>query len=120
MLYGHRKTGGDAISETPTGRYWGGSGRGVIGAALGWVMSALLIPHIGPDWLSGVVILGVFLVLMPLIAYLEMAFFWDRSRFELALRRLRRSPPVGMGIIALASLGVEIGLGMGWGLPTLG
>lgn len=91
-----------------------------IGAILGWGTPISLNPFVEPHMVGGIFFLAVFLVVTPLIGYCEMVFYWDCSRFEPALRRLRRSPQIGMGIIAPASFGLAVGLGMGWGLPAFG
>lgn len=84
------------------------------GSLMGWATPVFLNPFVNPDMVGGIIFVVVFLVIIPLLGYLEMVFFWERYRFQPDLKKLRRSPQIGMGVIAPVSIGLAIGLGVGW------
>lgn len=91
----------------------------LVGVFVGWATPMALNPFVEPDMVGGAFFMAMFLVITPLFAYFEMVFFWNRSRFRPALKKLGQSPQIGMGIIAPASIGLAGGLALGWGLPLL-
>lgn len=88
-----------------------------VGTLLGWATPVFLNPFVKPDMVGGVFFLAMFLVVTPLIGYFEMVWFWKPSRFRSDLKELGQSPQIGMGIIAPGSIGLAIGLGLGWAVP---
>lgn len=92
----------------------------LIGALLGWATPIFLNPFVKPDMIGGALFMSLFFVIIPVLGFLEMVFFWERSRFRPDLKELGQSPQIGMGIIAPASIGLAIGLALGWGAPNLG
>ena len=92
----------------------------LIGNLLGCATPTFLNPIVEPSLVGGIFLMVLFFVIIPAFGYLEITFFWERSRFQPKLKKLGQSPQIGLGILAPTSIGLAIGLGLGWGLPNLG
>jgi len=88
----------------------------VIGSSLGLVTPVTLNPFVQPGMRGGLVFLALFLVILPSLAYLEMRFLWSRSRLGPDIERIGKRRQGGMGIIAPTSIGLAIGVMLGWAL----